>query len=64
MLDQRVQDRMTNLNEKYKRPNADYEELHRVVMKMRSHMGGPYAPPYWPHGPDGQFSPPPVPHLF
>jgi len=30
---------------------------------MRSHIGDPCAPPYWPHGPDDNqpFSPPPPP---
>ena len=36
MLDQRVQDWTTHLNEKYERLTVDYEELYRVVMKMRS----------------------------
>jgi len=38
MLDQRVQDRTTHLNEKYERLTADYKELHRVVMKIRSQI--------------------------
>ena len=59
MLDQRVQDQTTYLNEKYERLIADYEELCRVVMKMRLHMGGPYSPPFWPHGPDDDYLPPP-----
>jgi hypothetical protein len=42
----------------------DYEELHRVVMEMRSHMDGPCAPRYWPLGPNDDQSPPPAPHLF
>jgi len=49
MLDHRVQDQTTHLNEKYERLTMDYEELRQVVMKMRSHMGHPCAP-YWPHG--------------
>jgi hypothetical protein len=65
MLDQRVQDQTTYLNEKYERLIADYEELCRVVMEMRSHMGGPYSPPFWPHGPDDDYpSPPPPPPSF
>jgi len=27
-------------------------ELRRMLMEMRSHMGGQFAPPYWPYGPD------------
>jgi len=52
MLNQQVHDRTTHLNEKYKRLTADHKELHRVVMEMRSHMGDPFAPSYWPHGLD------------
>jgi hypothetical protein len=42
---------MTHLNKKYEPLTADYKELRRVVIKMRSHMSGLYAPPYWPDGP-------------
>jgi hypothetical protein len=52
MLNQQVHDRTTHLNEKYKRLTEDHEELHRVVMEMRSHMGDPFAPSYWPYGLD------------
>jgi hypothetical protein len=44
MLDQRVYDQTTLLNEKYKRLTTDYKELCRVVMEMRSHMGDLCAP--------------------
>jgi hypothetical protein len=66
MLDQQVQDRRTHLIEKYELLIADYEELRRVVIEMRSHMDGPYAPPYYPHGPSDDSAPPPplVPPLF
>jgi hypothetical protein len=64
MLDKQIQDR-THLIEKYELLIADYEELCRVVIEMRSHMDGPYAPPYIPHGPrDDQPPPPLVPPLF
>ena len=44
---------------------VDYEELRRVIMKMRSHMGGPCAALYWPHSPnDDQPPPPSAPSLF
>jgi hypothetical protein len=33
-------------------------ELHRMLMEMRSHIGGQFAPPYWPHGPDDDQLPP------
>jgi hypothetical protein len=32
-------------------------------MEMRSHMGDPYAPPYWPHDLDDD-QPPPMPPIF
>jgi hypothetical protein len=51
ILDQRVQDQTIHLNEKYKRFTADYEELCRVVMEIRSRMSGLCALPSWPHGP-------------
>jgi hypothetical protein len=51
MLDQQVQDRRTYLIEKYELLITDYEELRRVVIEMRSHMDGPYAPPYCLHDP-------------
>jgi hypothetical protein len=44
MLDQRVHDRMTHLNEKYEQLIIDYEELRRMIMEMRSQMGGSCAP--------------------
>ena len=52
MLNQRVQAQTTHLNEKYERLTADYEEFHQLIMKMRSHVGGTYAPPNCPHGPN------------
>jgi hypothetical protein len=45
MLDKRVHDRTTYLNEKYKRLTMDYEELRQVVMEMRSQMSDTCAPP-------------------
>ena len=38
MLDHQVQDRMTHLNDKYKRSTVDYEKLCRLVIEMISHM--------------------------
>jgi hypothetical protein len=58
ILDQRVQDMTTYLNKKYERLIVDYEELCLVVMKIRSHMGGPCAP-YWPHDLGNDQPPPP-----
>jgi hypothetical protein len=51
MLDQRAQDQTTHLNDKYERLTANYEELHRLVMEIRSQMGGSRAPPNWLYGP-------------
>ena len=65
MLYQRVQARTIHLNEKYKRLTADYEELCRLIMEMRSRMGGTCAPLNWPHGrSDDQPPPPSTPPLF
>jgi len=65
ILNQRVHDRTTNLNKKYKQFIADYEEPRWMVIKMTSHMGDPCAPPYWPHNlDDNQRCPPPMPPLF
>jgi hypothetical protein len=61
MLDQRVQDQMIHLNEKYECLTTEYDELHRVVMVMRSHMSGPCVCPYWSHGPSDDQPPPPPP---
>jgi hypothetical protein len=44
LLDQGVQERTTNLNEKYERFFTDYEKLCPVVMKMRSKMSGHVYP--------------------
>jgi hypothetical protein len=50
MLDQRVQDRITHLNDKYECLHTGFEELHQLVMEMRSQMGGSCAPPTWLYG--------------
>jgi len=41
----------TYLNEKYERLSVDYEKLLRMVIDIRSQMGGTCAPPYWPYNP-------------
>jgi hypothetical protein len=67
MLDQRVQDRTTHLNDKYKRLIVGYEELHRLVMEMRSQMDDSCAPPNWLYGSGDDLPlppPPPAPPLF
>jgi hypothetical protein len=52
MLDQQVQDQTTHLNNKYAQLTIDYEELCRLVMEMRSRMGGSCAPSNWPYNPN------------
>jgi len=47
ILDQWIQDQIVHLNAKYERLSADYEELCRLVMKMRSQMSGSCAPFNW-----------------
>jgi len=44
ILDQLVQASMTHLAADYERLNGKMFELHPLVMKMRSHMGGTCAP--------------------
>jgi hypothetical protein len=34
-----LQEHSVNLTEKYERLSTDYEELRRMIMDMRSHMG-------------------------
>jgi len=41
--------------------HAEMVELCWMLMEMRSHMSGPYAPPYWPHNPDNDLPPTPLP---
>ena len=64
MLDQQVQDQITHLNDKYKRLTTDYEELRRLVMEMRSQMGGLCAPYNWVPGLGDDQPPPPTSPLF
>jgi hypothetical protein len=47
MLDQQVEAHMAHLNEKFERFTNDYEELHRLVMEMRSQMNDICAPSNW-----------------
>jgi len=49
MLNQRVQTRTTHLNKKYGQLTNNYEELRRLVIKMKSQMDVTYAPPNRPH---------------
>jgi hypothetical protein len=51
ILDQQVQAWMTHLAADYERLNAETGELCRLVMEMRSYMGGTCVPSYSPHGP-------------
>jgi len=61
LLQQGVQEHTTHLNEKYERLSADYEELRRMVMDIRSQMDGTRTPSYWPYGPGNDQPPPPPP---
>jgi hypothetical protein len=45
----------------YERLTIDYEELHLLIMEMRSHMCGSCAPPNWLHGLGNDQPPPPPP---
>jgi hypothetical protein len=65
MLDQLVQDmRRPILMIKYEGLIADYEELRRLVMEMRSQMGGLCAPYNWAPGLGDDQPPPPTSPLF
>ena len=46
-----LQEHTAHLTEKYERLSANYKELYRMVMDMRSHMGGTCMPPFSPFGP-------------
>jgi hypothetical protein len=55
-----LQEHTADVNEKYERLSTDYEELRRMVMDMRSQMGGICALPFWPYGSRND-QPPPLP---
>jgi hypothetical protein len=42
LLDQGVEEHTTHLHEKYKRRSADYEELHLMIMSIKSYIDGWY----------------------
>jgi len=59
MLDHKVQARTTELRVETTEFRAKTTELRRMLMEMRSYMGGPCTPSYWPHSTyNGQ--PPPL----
>ncbi|KAL9375223.1 hypothetical protein Peur_032102 [Populus x canadensis] len=58
ILNQQVQAWMTHLAADYKRLNGETGEFRRLVMEMRSHMGGTCVPSYSPHGSDEDPPPP------
>ena len=60
VLDQQVQTRTTYLTTDYERLSVETINLRRLVMEMKSQMGGICAPHYWPHDP-GEVPPPPTP---
>jgi hypothetical protein len=39
-------------------------DLRQLYMKLKSHVGGACALPYWPHGPSKDHPPPPPTPLF
>jgi hypothetical protein len=51
MLDQRVQVQTAHLNDKYEALTIEYKKLCRLIMVMRSHMGGSCGPFNWSHDP-------------
>jgi hypothetical protein len=53
----------THLNDKYERLIVVYEELHQLVVEMRSEMGGSCAPPNWLYSPGNNLPPPPAPSV-
>ena len=42
-----LQQHMTHLIKKYERLLADYEQVHQMVMVIRSRMGGTCMPSFW-----------------
>jgi len=56
------------LKQQYQQLLANYDELHQIVMEMRSKMGDDTcAAPFWPYGPGNNQPPPPplsAPPLF
>jgi hypothetical protein len=61
-----LQQHTAHLTEKYERLSTDYEQLHQMVMDMRSQIGGTCEPSFWSYGSrnDQPPSPPPTPSLF
>jgi len=50
------------LKQQYERFSTDYEQLHQMVMDIRSRMGDDTcAAPFWPHDPGNNQPPPPPP---
>jgi hypothetical protein len=65
ILDQWVQAQMTHLTADYAWLGDETVELRRLVIKMKSQMGGTCAFFYWPHSPSNDpLSPPPTAPLF
>jgi hypothetical protein len=55
-----LQQHMAHLTEKYERLSADYEQLHQMIIDIRSHMGDTCATSFWPFGPRNDQPPPPL----
>jgi len=59
-----LQQHMIHLTEKYEQLSANYEQLCRMVIDIKSQMGGTCVPFFWPYGPgNNQSSPSPPPTL-
>jgi hypothetical protein len=50
------------LKQQYEQLSTNYDQLHQMVMKIRSRMGDDTcATPFWPYGPGNNQPPPPPP---
>jgi len=56
-----LQEHTTHLNKTYEQLSAEYEELRRMVMDIRSQMGGTCAHSFLLYDPENDHPPPPPP---
>jgi hypothetical protein len=53
------------LKQQYERLSTDYDQLHQMIMDIRSMMGdNTCIAPFWPYDPGNNQPPPPAPPLF
>ena len=64
ILNQQVEARTTHLATQIERFTTEVADLRQLYMKLKSHVGGACALPYWPHGPSKDHPPPPPTPLF